>query len=46
MDDDFLNFFSPFNSLDEVMAVLKLDNNKVVGQTSWKPCSQSAWDQR
>ncbi|KAF2368597.1 C2 domain [Trinorchestia longiramus] len=31
---------------NEVMAVLKLDNNKVVGQTSWKPCSQSAWDQR
>lgn len=30
----------------DVMAVLKLDNNKVVGQTSWKPCSQSAWDQR
>ncbi|XP_066947696.1 uncharacterized protein Pkn isoform X2 [Macrobrachium rosenbergii] len=31
---------------NEVMAVLKLDNNKVVGQTNWKPCSQSAWDQR
>ncbi|XP_076054617.1 serine/threonine-protein kinase N isoform X10 [Oratosquilla oratoria] len=31
---------------NEVMAVLKVDNNKVVGQTSWKPCSQSAWDQR
>ncbi|XP_069157911.1 serine/threonine-protein kinase N isoform X13 [Procambarus clarkii] len=31
---------------NDVMAVLKLDNNKVVGQTSWKPCSQSAWDQR
>jgi hypothetical protein len=27
------------------MAVLKLDN-VTVGQTSWKPCSQQAWDQR
>ncbi|UYV71250.1 PKN2 [Cordylochernes scorpioides] len=30
---------------NEVMAVLKLDNVSV-GQTSWKPCSQQAWDQR
>uniref|UniRef100_T1J1B0 protein kinase C n=1 Tax=Strigamia maritima TaxID=126957 RepID=T1J1B0_STRMM len=30
---------------DEIMAVLKLDNVNV-GQTSWKPCSQQAWDQR
>ncbi|XP_017775641.1 PREDICTED: serine/threonine-protein kinase N isoform X2 [Nicrophorus vespilloides] len=29
----------------EIMAVIKLDN-QVVGQTSWKPCSQQAWDQR
>jgi len=27
------------------MAVLKLDN-VTVGQTSWKACSQQAWDQR
>ena len=30
---------------DEIMAVLKLDN-VTMGQTSWKPCSQQAWDQR
>jgi len=30
---------------DEIMAVLKLDN-QTVAQTSWKPCSQQAWDQR
>ncbi|XP_076272223.1 serine/threonine-protein kinase N isoform X2 [Rhynchophorus ferrugineus] len=30
---------------DEIMAVLKLDNN-TVAQTSWRPCSQQAWDQR
>ncbi|XP_066155247.1 serine/threonine-protein kinase N isoform X2 [Euwallacea fornicatus] len=30
---------------DEIMAVLKLDNN-AVAQTSWRPCSQQAWDQR
>ncbi|XP_072396435.1 serine/threonine-protein kinase N isoform X4 [Diabrotica undecimpunctata] len=30
---------------DDIMAVLKLDNT-TVGQTSWKPCSQQAWDQR
>ena len=30
---------------DEIMAVLKLDNVQV-GQTSWKTCSQQAWDQR
>ncbi|XP_008192074.1 serine/threonine-protein kinase N isoform X5 [Tribolium castaneum] len=30
---------------DEIMAVLKLDNT-TVAQTSWKPCSQQAWDQR
>ena len=27
------------------MAVLKLDN-QTVAQTSWKSCSQQAWDQR
>lgn len=30
---------------DEIMAVLKLDNS-TVAQTSWRPCSQQAWDQR
>lgn len=30
---------------NEIMAVLKLDN-VTVGQTSWKVCSQKAWDQR
>ena len=30
---------------NEIMAVLKLDNVNM-GQTSWKPCSQQAWDQR
>ncbi|XP_060535747.1 serine/threonine-protein kinase N isoform X4 [Cylas formicarius] len=30
---------------DEIMAVLKLDNSSVA-QTSWRPCSQQAWDQR
>ncbi len=30
---------------DEIMAVLKLDN-VTMGQTSWRPCSQQAWDQR
>ncbi|XP_077288323.1 serine/threonine-protein kinase N [Arctopsyche grandis] len=30
---------------NEIMAVIKLDNH-TVGQTSWKPCSQQAWDQR
>ena len=34
---------APFT--DEIMAVLKLDNVQV-GQTSWKTCSQQAWDQR
>ncbi|XP_037717178.1 serine/threonine-protein kinase N isoform X5 [Drosophila subpulchrella] len=29
----------------EIMATIKLDNI-TVGQTSWKPCSQQAWDQR
>lgn len=29
----------------DIMAVIKLDNI-TVGQTSWKPCSQQAWDQR
>lgn len=29
----------------EIMALIKLDNI-TVGQTSWKPCSQQAWDQR
>lgn len=27
------------------MAILRLDN-QTVGQTSWRPCSQQAWDQR
>lgn len=31
--------------LDDIMAVIKLDN-QTVGQTSWRPCSQQAWDQR
>lgn len=30
---------------NEIMAVLKLDN-VTVGQTTWKPYSQQAWDQR
>ena len=30
---------------NEIMAVLRLDNN-TVAQTSWKACSQQAWDQR
>ncbi|XP_055328553.1 serine/threonine-protein kinase N2-like [Paramacrobiotus metropolitanus] len=30
----------------EVMAVLKIDNNRIVGQTAWKRCSEKAWDQR
>lgn len=30
---------------NEIMAVLKLDNINV-GQTTWKTCSQKAWDQR
>lgn len=30
---------------NEIMAVLKLDNH-AVSQTSWRPCSQQAWDQR
>lgn len=30
---------------NEIMAVIKLDNH-TVGQTSWRPCSQQAWDQR
>lgn len=30
---------------DEISAVLKLDNT-VVGQTSWKPVSNQAWDQK
>ncbi|XP_035432179.2 serine/threonine-protein kinase N [Spodoptera frugiperda] len=30
---------------NEIMAVLKLDNHHVA-QTSWRPCSQQAWDQR
>ena len=29
----------------EIMAVIKLDNI-TVAKTSWKPCSQQAWDQR
>uniref|UniRef100_A0A3B4ET67 protein kinase C n=1 Tax=Pundamilia nyererei TaxID=303518 RepID=A0A3B4ET67_9CICH len=31
--------------LSEISAVLKLDNT-VVGQTSWKPVSNQAWDQK
>lgn len=34
-----------YNFADEIMAVLKLDNQNV-GQTNWKSCSQQAWDQR
>ncbi|OTF82018.1 serine/threonine-protein kinase N2-like protein, partial [Euroglyphus maynei] len=30
---------------NEIMALLKLDN-VTVGQTSWRQCSQEAWDQR
>ncbi|KAF7223391.1 protein kinase N2 [Nothobranchius furzeri] len=30
---------------DEISAVLKLDNT-VVGQTSWRPASNQAWDQK
>uniref|UniRef100_A0A1B6CRT7 REM-1 domain-containing protein n=1 Tax=Clastoptera arizonana TaxID=38151 RepID=A0A1B6CRT7_9HEMI len=30
---------------NEIMAVIKLDN-LTVAQTSWRPCSQQAWDQR
>lgn len=37
-----MNFFL---QLDEIMAIIKLDN-QTVGQTSWRPCSQQAWDQR
>ncbi|XP_012496718.1 PREDICTED: serine/threonine-protein kinase N1 [Propithecus coquereli] len=38
-------FGSPLSPvLGEVSTVLKLDNT-VVGQTSWKPCGPSAWDQ-
>jgi len=29
----------------DVIATLYLDN-QLVGQTGWKPCSQSCWDQR
>ena len=43
------NFYSLLNEClfvaDEISAVLKLDN-VTMGQTSWKPCSQQAWDQR
>ena len=35
----------PLSVSEEIMAVMKLDNT-VVGQTSWKTCSQQAWDQR
>lgn len=35
---------SPFLVSAEVSTVLKLDNT-VVGQTAWKPCGPSAWDQ-
>lgn len=38
-----INLFLKY--LDEIMAVIKLDN-QTVGQTSWRPCSQQAWDQR
>lgn len=31
--------------VDDIMAVIKLDN-QTVAQTSWRPCSQQAWDQR
>ena len=42
---DFILFYSLTFYLDEIMAVLKLDS-VTMGQTSWKPCSQQAWDQR
>lgn len=42
---DFILFYSLIFYLDEIMAVLKLDS-VTMGQTSWKPCSQQAWDQR
>jgi protein kinase N len=43
----FLFVFTPLsqNIEDEIMAVLKLDN-QTVAQTTWKACSQQAWDQR
>ena len=30
---------------NDIMALIKLDN-QTVAQTSWRPCSQQAWDQR
>lgn len=36
---------SEYVSSDEISAVLKLDNT-VVGQTSWRPVSNQAWDQK
>ena len=46
-DKIFFVHFSCFHLqiLDDISAVLKLDNVEVA-RTSWKPCSQQAWDQR
>lgn len=40
-----LKLITPSFFTDDIMAVIKLDN-QTVGQTSWRPCSQQAWDQR
>ncbi|XP_064186610.1 serine/threonine-protein kinase N2-like [Anguilla rostrata] len=39
------NVLKTDNISNEISAVLKLDNT-VVGQTSWKPVSNQAWDQK
>ncbi|XP_061094504.1 serine/threonine-protein kinase N2-like isoform X2 [Conger conger] len=39
------NIFKTDDLSNEISAVLKLDNT-VVGQTSWKPVSNQAWDQK
>ena len=41
---DIITFFKIIIA-DDIMAVIKLDN-QTVAQTSWRPCSQQAWDQR
>lgn len=40
-----MNIFSFYYFAEEIMAVIKLDNQQVA-QTSWRVCSQQAWDQR
>ena len=40
-----LNVFIIIIFLDDISAVLKLDNVEVA-RTSWRGCSQQAWDQR